>query len=115
MNIIRKYKLYRLGIPIDNDCLKIIKFIESNVLNLTEFKDPVYPDFVFYMKGDINMLQYNIKYKEVHVRYEGLCSVFSKQFNLEDTEIQQIIKDIVEEHYKLKVETVYKELIVFVL
>ena len=102
MNIIRKYKLYQLGIIVDNDCLNIIKFIEDNVLNLTEFNDP---DFVFYMKGDINMFQYDIKNQYLHVRHEGLWSIFHNQFNLESSEIEQIMKDIVEDHYKLKVET----------
>ena len=106
MNIIRKYKLHRLGIIVDNDCLNIIKFIEDNVLNLIQFNYPDYPEYIFYMKDDKNYLQYNIRNQELYVRYKWIWDVFYKQFKLGDTEIQQIMKDIVEDHYKLKVETV---------
>ena len=105
MNIIRKYKLHRLGIIVDDLCLRVIKFIESNVLNLTEVNDPHYPNHIFYMKDDKCYLQYNIKNQYLYVRYDGIWDVFYNQFNLEDSEIEQIMKDVFEEHYKLKVET----------
>ena len=105
MNLIRKIKLKNLGVEPDEKTLDMIKFIESNVLNLVEFKDPEYHYYVFYMKGDVNMFQYNKKNQYLYVRYEGLWSVFSKQFNLKYYEIQQIMKDIVEDHYKWKVIT----------
>ena len=105
MNIIRKYKLYRLGIIVDNDCLNIIKFIEDNILNLEKFLDPDYPSFIFYMKDGKCYLEYDTKNQYLYIRYEGIWDVFYKQFKLGDTEIQQIMKDIVEDHYKLKVKT----------
>lgn len=102
MNIVRKYKLYQLGIPVDDNCLRIIKFIDKNLLNLTEFKEP---ECVFYKKGDINMFLYSLESHSLSIS-DDLLFVFFAQFNLEYNEINQILKDVFEEHYKWKVKNV---------
>ena len=110
MNILRKIKLYRLGIIVDDLCLRVIKFIDKNILNLTEFKDPDYPEYIFYMKGGKNMFQYDIKSHYLYVRHDGLWDVFSRKFNVEYVEIQQIFKYLIEENYKIKVKTVDRKI-----
>ena len=105
MNIVRKYKLRNLGAEIDNESIGMIKFIDENILNLEKFLDPEYPDYTFYMKEGKCILEYNTKNQYLYIRYEGIWDVFYKQFNLKYSEIQQIMKYRVEEHYKLKVKT----------
>ena len=110
MNIIRKYKLHRLGIPVDKDCLRIIKFIEDNILNLekVEMKDK-YPDSIFYFNDKYECIL-ELEKLELYVIYEGIWDVFHKQFNLGDVEIQQIMKYLVEKdyNYNVKVKTIIK-------
>src|SRR6478735_7193796 len=105
MNIVRKIKLESLGYYIckNNTEKELFKFIKKNMLNLKQVSLKNYTYFIFYFNNkDQNIFQHDFKYNDFYVNNELIWQNFAKKFNFDYEEIQQSIKDIVEQAYKLQ-------------
>ena len=91
-----------------NQHLKIKSFIDEWLVDLVLYKDVKYPDSMFYMKKTGKcILEYNTKNDNLYVKYYGFWSVLQKEYSMEYSDIQLVVKTMVEEAFKLKVETTH--------
>jgi hypothetical protein len=89
----------------DNLKHKIIKYLNSEYGDLTPFKTKKYPDYIFFMKDGKVIFDYNKKNGDVYISYDKIWSFLKNFFGLEYEEIQDLTKEWVEGHYKLRVTT----------
>lgn len=89
----------------DNLKHKIIKYLNSEFSDLEQFETKKHPDYIFFMKDGEVVFDYNKKNGDVYISYDKIWSFLKKFFGLEYEEIQDIIKEWVEEHYNLRVTT----------
>ena len=61
-----------------------------------------YPDSVFFFKDDECQFEYDTANGHLWCRYSSIWSVFEKEYSMEYSEIQSLIKIQVEEHFKCK-------------
>jgi hypothetical protein len=90
-----------------NDKLKhkIINYLNKEYSGLIWYETDKWEDYVFFMKNDKVIFEYNKKSGKVYISYEHIWSFLSSFFGLRYTEIQDLTKEWVEEHYKLSVTT----------
>ncbi len=81
------------------------KWLTKNYGNLEKFESNRYPNYIFYMKDDIVIFDYNRKNGRCYINHDEVWSFLQSVFRLEDEEIKEITKEWVEEDYKLKVTT----------
>ncbi len=108
MQLLRQYKLHRLGIPIDSKYLNIFKFVDSKFLNLQKFEMEGYPSVGFYMDSKNSaIIQFNTVNKYVGIKYIGFWEVLESRYGLQEEDIRDFIKNISEYVYKIKGDNVY--------
>ena len=83
----------------------VLKYLNTIYGDLTPFETDKYPGFIFFMKDDKVIFDYNKKNGKVYISYEHIWSFLSSFFGLKYKEIQDLTKEWVEEHYKLSVTT----------
>ena len=83
----------------------IIKWLNSEFGDLTPFETEKYRNYIFFMKEGEVVFDYNKKVGIVYISYDKIWSFLENFFELEYEEIQDITKQWVEEHYKLRVTT----------
>ena len=88
-----------------NDITK--KWLVDNYGDLEKFETSEYPNRIFYMKDGNVIIDYNQKNGYCYISYYEIWSFLESVFQLEDEEIQDITKEWVEEHHKLRVTTTY--------
>lgn len=71
--------------------------------DLTPIETEEHPDYIFFMKDGKVFFNYNKKPKTVGISYDKIWSFLESYFGLEYEEIQDIIKEWIEGHYKLRV------------
>ena len=98
----------------DNLKHKIIKYLNSEFSNLEQFETEKYPDYIFFMKDGKVIFDYKKNNGYVHISYDKIWSFLVSFFELEYEEIQDLTKEWVEEHYKLRATTTTNTLSVFV-
>ena len=91
----------------DNLKHKIIKYLNSEYGDLEQFETEKHPDYIFFMKNGEVVFDYNKKNGYVYISYNKIWSFLESFFGLEYDEIQDLTKEWVEEHYKLRVTTTY--------
>ncbi len=94
-----------MNIIIDRPQLvRVVKlFLTKSFGNLTQKKHKDYPDSVFYVDSENQILmEYDKKNERVWISYDNIWSKLERYFYLEYKDIQLIIKDWLEEHYKLE-------------
>ncbi len=105
-NILRRYKISKvLNNSLSDFDKELIDLIKSWLKDLVIFKmEDKYPNSIFYMnsKGDYVL---EIMNNNLWVRYNGFWTVLQNKFKLEYEDIQSIIKYVVEETFKQKVNT----------
>lgn len=89
----------------DNLKHKIIQYLNSEYGDLEQFEMEKYPDYIFFMKDGKVISDYNKKNGLTGISFEKIWSFLSSFFGLEYGEIQDLTKEWVEEHYKLRVTT----------
>ena len=89
----------------DNLKHKIIKYLNSEYPELEQFETEKYPEYTFFMKDGDVVFDYNKKNGYVYISYDKIWSFMESFFGLEYEEIQDLTKEWVEEHYKLRVTT----------
>ena len=82
-----------------------INWLNKNYGDLELFETEIYPDFLFYRKGDKVIFDYNKKNGEVYISYDEIWSFFESYFGMNFQQIQYLTKVWVEEQYKLGVTT----------
>ena len=89
----------------DNLKHKIIKYLNSEYGDLTPFETEKYPDYIFFMKDGKVIFEYDKKNEFVYISYNKIWSFLESFFGLKYEEIQDLTKEWVEGHYKLRVIT----------
>ena len=83
----------------------IIKLLNLEFGDLEQFETEEYPDIIFFMKDGEVIFDYDKKNGDVGISYDKIWSFLESFFGLEYREIQDLTKEWVEEHYKLRVVT----------
>ena len=81
----------------------ITKWLDENYGDLEPYKTDKYPDYIIYKKGEEAIFDYNKKNGVVCVNYNEIWSFFESYFSMEYQQIQDVIKEWVEERYNLRV------------
>ena len=61
-----------------------------------------YPDSVFFFKEDEYQFEYDTANGHLWCRYSSIWTVFEKEYSMKYNDIQSLIKNQVEEHFKCK-------------
>jgi len=90
-----------------NDKLKHIalNYLNKEYSGLTIYETDKWKNYIFFMKNDKVIFEYNKKNGKVYISYDKIWSFLSSIFGLNFKEIQYLTKEWVEEHYKLRVTT----------
>ena len=83
----------------------VLKYLNTIYGDLVPFETDKDPNFIFFMKNDEVIFDYNKKNGNVYISYDHIWSFLESFFGLKYTEIQDLTKEWVEEHYKLSVRT----------
>ena len=83
------------------------KWLTNNYGNLERYETNKFPNHIFYMKDGEVIFDYNRKNGYCNISNEEIWSFLERVFQLGYEEIQDITKEWVEEHYKLRVTTTY--------
>ena len=83
----------------------IIKWLNSEYGDLTPYETEEYPNHIFFMKDGGVVFEYDKINKSAHISNDEIWSFLESFFGLEYDEIQDLTKEWVEEHYKLRVTT----------
>jgi len=105
MNIIRKIKLNQLGYYEFKDSEKeLSEFIKENLLDLKEIKleHKLNSVIMYFNNKDENIFQYHLNSNNFYFRLDYIGEVFEKKFNYNFQQTTTLIKNIMEQTYKLK-------------
>ena len=91
----------------------VIKWLNQEYGDLEPFEIEKHPDYIYFMKDGEVVFDYNKKNGYVGVSYDKIWSFLENFFGLEYEEIQDLTKEWVEEHYKLRVTTTMEEFVWF--
>ena len=83
----------------------VIKWLNLEFGDLTPDETEEYPGYIFFMKDGEVVFDYNKKDGDVYISYDKIWSFLESFFGLEYKEIQDLTKEWVEEHFKLRVTT----------
>jgi predicted transcriptional regulator len=90
-----------------NDKLKHIalNYLNKEYSGLTIYETDKWKNYIFFIKNDKVIFEYNKENGKVYISYEHIWSFLSSFFGLRYTEIQDLTKEWVEEQFKLSVTT----------
>jgi len=104
MNIVRKIKLRKLKFYTCNKKeSKLLDFIENYFLNLKIIKLKRFSNHIFWFKNNKCIFEYNLKYNIFTVKYTKFWEIFNIHFNYNDDQTNKLIKDVIEDVYKLSI------------
>lgn len=83
----------------------IIQYLNSEYGDLEQFEMGIYPNYIFFMKDGKVISDYNKENGITGISFEQIWSFLGNFFGLEYEEIQDLTKEWVEGHFKLKVTT----------
>ncbi len=106
MSLVRKYKLWKLGIPQNDEAALIFNFVENSLFNLKSSQRNGFPDDVNYKNPKTCMMCYHIKDKEVTINHELINRVLENKYDLNRETIMGICKEVVIRFYKLDIKTI---------
>jgi hypothetical protein len=67
-----------------------------------------YSNSVFYMVGENVFIERNLKFGNFDIRYSNFWEVFKSKFGLSYQEISDLLRGLLEEHFKCKVNTTWQ-------
>ncbi len=107
MNLIRKYKISKLiNKPLTGVETEIIDFIHEWLKDLIPFKMKAFQNSIFYMNSTGKfVLEQDNKNDRLWIRWEGFWYVLTSQYELKYTDIQILLKFMVEEAFKKELST----------
>jgi hypothetical protein len=81
----------------------VLLYLNMNFGNLTPKSDSEYPDLVFYVDSNNEvMMEYNNYFDEIHIHYERIWSKIESLFQLNHDNTELIMKHWLEETYDLR-------------
>ncbi len=80
-------------------------WLSDNYGDLVPYETKKQPNYIFYRKGDEVIFEYDKKHGYVYISYDKIWSFLESMFGMERQQIQDLTKEWVEEHYKLRVTT----------
>ena len=116
MNLTRKIKIYDI-VPVEftEQEFKINKLFDDNLKNLVVFIDESNSNKINYMKPNGTFIMQQDNYSDIlWVKYKGFWGVLESKFDMEYTDIKNLIQAMVERAFKHKVSSpiiVYKHCI----
>ncbi len=105
MNLIRKYKIYKLtgNLPSGKEG-EAISFMKSILEDLTIFKHKDYPDCIYYINSEGDFIfEQDFKTNIFYIRYNNVWEVLETKYRMKDLDIQELIKYMAEEKFKHKI------------
>lgn len=95
--------------PSDDKKTKIVKkWLSDNYSDLETFETEWFMDYVFYIKDGRVMFDYNKKTGRAHINYEEIWSFLQSVFSIEYEEVQEIMKEWVEDNFNIKISIMYQ-------
>ena len=95
--------------PSDDKKTKIVKkWLSDNYSDLETFETEWFMDYVFYIKDGRVMFDYNKKTGRAHINYEEIWSFLQSVFSIEYEELQEIMKEWVEDNFNIKISIMYQ-------
>ncbi len=103
MEIVRKYKLYKLGISQDANLVEFFEFVEFKISNLQKFKISKTPKRDYYMNSSGECIIEDNKINDyVGLKYKDLYSVLGDKFDKIPEETRdELIKFVIEKKYQI--------------
>ena len=105
---LRHLKLFELGISewtYDIPYEKMKEVVDRNLEGCVIKTHEKWTDHYFFMQNNRYVMEQDQKNDTLWVRYDGFWSIFLNDFSLEYTDVQAIIKFLVEQHLISKVGT----------
>ena len=97
LHIKRKVLIEKHSIEIEKEIF-FLSFLDGCKI----LTDRHYPNYIFYHKDGKILFQQEFKNKYFYVRHDLIWLVFEQKYNLKYTQIQALIKNILETHLKLE-------------
>jgi hypothetical protein len=88
----------------------IIKWLNSEYGDLTPIETEKHPNYIFFIKDGEVVFDYNKKIGYVTISYDKIWSILESFLELEYDEIQDLTKEWVVEHFKLRVRRICNSL-----
>ena len=85
-----------------------IKWLNDNYGDLIPFETKKHRNSIFYIKGDKAVFEYKKENGFIYISDSEIWSFLQNMFSMEYEQIQDLTKEWVEEHYKLKVRKTLK-------
>ena len=99
-NIIRQYKIYKVSGFMNPETKEIIEFIQNILNKIKPMCSDKYPNHIFFFIED--KFYFEIESSMIWCRSQHFWEVLETKYFLEHTDIQFLIKSMVEEHFKMK-------------
>ena len=105
MNILRKIKINSLGMyEFTKSEKKLLNFIKDNMLNLKQVTLKDHPNYIFYFNDKKELIfELHLINNWFSVNHKIIWKVFRDKLNYNHQETNILIKDIVEQVYKLNI------------
>jgi len=105
MNILRKIKINSLGMyEFTKSEKKLLNFIKDNMLNLKQVTLKDHPNYIFYFNDKKELIfELHLINNWFSVNHKLIWKVFRDKLNYNHQETNILIKDIVEQVYKLNI------------
>ena len=93
MNLIRKFKIYKLDPCLVGTELEIFELFKEKLTNLQEFKLKEMPISIYYMNKEGKCIyQRDYKHNGLYIAYEGFWEVLNDKYGLNYYEIGILVK-----------------------
>lgn len=99
---LRCYKISKLlNKPIDKKFEKIYQHVKTNMIGLKEYKHKFNPSLIFYIKDKKYLIERDIINNYFWIDYRIIWIFFESIYNNKEL-ITDLIRQIIEHHYKVK-------------
>jgi hypothetical protein len=99
-------KILREGLNLPYKNLSTPELWFKDLLNqMDTYKSPDYPNSIFFHINKDVYMQYTKNTKFLYYDYNQIYSVLASKFELNSNQIIELVKGMVEEHYKLEIDT----------
>ncbi len=106
MNLLRKHKLQKLGIPPGEKYLEVLDFVNFKLSKVQKFEMVEYPNLVFYMKSGMLFLQYDKTSKIFSIRYRDFVDTLMTVYKIPYDYIKDFFREIFSEIYSLTIDEI---------
>ena len=99
-------KILREGLNLPYKDLSTPEKWFKNILNQMDvYKSPRYPNLILFHINKNVYMEYDKNFKTLYYDHKKIYSVLKSKFGLNYTQIKELVKDMVEEYYKLEIYT----------